>query len=259
MKAGSKAEEWGALGVVLLLAALCVLGAFLRAERAAAVFSSAPLGFVWIPTALFLFARLMRGRLWAGVPGAFVAGAGALFVLLGALYGSEAGHRLAGRLLGWHKFASGCTVLAQGEPTSRVADVKLERELGELPFALRLDGFQVTHHEPRVGAGAPAEGPAAEAPARVRNYEASIAVVRNGRRVRSDLVSVNHPLHYGGYHFSLYDYGDDGAYVVLLVKSDSGLTLVYAGFGLLLAGVFWACWAMPVWAFVRERRERDGG
>jgi hypothetical protein len=36
-------------------------------------------------------------------------------------------------------------------------------------------------------------------------------------------------------------------YTVLQVKSDNGLTAVYAGFILAVAGGFWWFWVTPVW------------
>jgi len=63
------------------------------------------------------------------------------------------------------------------------------------------------------------------------------------------LLKVNHPLHYGGYHF--YQSGcrvaPDGRWVsVLAVVSDTGLTAVFVGFALLLGGVFWHFWLRPI-------------
>lgn len=81
----------------------------------------------------------------------------------------------------------------------------------------------------------------------VKSYQSDLAVLDKGRIVQRQIVEVNHPLHYGGYH--LYQHSFDkmeGAYTVLSVASDSGLWAVYAGFILLVVGVFWQFWAEAV-------------
>jgi hypothetical protein len=81
----------------------------------------------------------------------------------------------------------------------------------------------------------------------VKSYQSDLAVLDKGRLVQRQMVEVNHPLHYAGYH--LYQHSFDkmeGAYTVLSVASDSGLWAVYAGFILLVVGVFWQFWAEAV-------------
>lgn len=99
-----------------------------------------------------------------------------------------------------------------------------------------------------------------EPTAQVRDYKSDIEVVERGEAVARKVIGVNRPLHYGGYH--LYEHSFDhppGQFAVLLVTSDSGLWLVYAGFGLLCLGVFWWCWAKPAYAYLTRRGGRDGG
>jgi len=81
-----------------------------------------------------------------------------------------------------------------------------------------------------------------------------LAVLSDDRPLHRQLVQVNRPMHWGGYH--LYHYGGDPAArsAVLLVRSDSGLVAVYAGLALLLAGVFWHFWGRPI----RRRLSRRG-
>jgi hypothetical protein len=91
-----------------------------------------------------------------------------------------------------------------------------------------------------------------------KSYISSVVVVTEGQPVARKDVKVNDPLHYGGYHFSQSNYGQDPAtgtpYTVLSVTSDSGLLAVFAGFILLMAGAAWHCWVRPAWVFVTGRR-----
>ncbi|MBM4024658.1 MAG: cytochrome c biogenesis protein ResB [Planctomycetes bacterium] len=78
----------------------------------------------------------------------------------------------------------------------------------------------------------------------VRDYISELEIVQNGQVVAAKDIEVNHPLYYGGYHFYQHEYGvaDLGEYTVLLVVSDAGLPLVFGGYALLMAGIFWHFW-----------------
>lgn len=83
----------------------------------------------------------------------------------------------------------------------------------------------------------------------VKDFVSRVDVVNNGTVVRSADIEVNHPLHFGGYHFYQYSFDDkQHRYTILQAVSDSGLNAVYAGYGLLCAGVLWHFW------FIRLRR-----
>lgn len=87
----------------------------------------------------------------------------------------------------------------------------------------------------------------------VKDYISEIAVVEQGAVVAEKAIEVNGPLHHGGYHFYQHSYdAENGLYTVLLVKSDSGLTSVYAGFFLVCAGVFWQLWLKPARAYLQR-------
>jgi len=89
----------------------------------------------------------------------------------------------------------------------------------------------------------------------VKDFKSDVAVLEEGQTTARKVIEVNHPLHYGGYHFYQHSYDDvGGQYTILLVKSDSGLRLVYGGFLLLGAGVFWWCWARPALSRLGKRR-----
>ncbi len=90
----------------------------------------------------------------------------------------------------------------------------------------------------------------------IRDYVSELEIVKNGQVVAAKNIEVNHPLHYGGYHFYQHSYGEDrlGVYTVLLVVSDSGLNLVYSGYAMLVLGVFWHFWGQRILAAVRRRQ-----
>jgi len=90
-------------------------------------------------------------------------------------------------------------------------------------------------------------------PRQVQDYKAEVAVIKNGSEVARKVIEVNHPLHYGGYHFyqNAYD-RQHWDYTVLSVTSDSGLVAVYAGFVLLCAGTVLRFYVRPTWRRLRR-------
>ena len=90
----------------------------------------------------------------------------------------------------------------------------------------------------------------------VKDYISRVEIIENGKPVAARAIEVNHPLHYRGYHVYQHSVGEDegGPYTVLLVVSDSGLNLVYAGYIMLIAGVFWHFWGRRALIAARNRR-----
>jgi len=77
----------------------------------------------------------------------------------------------------------------------------------------------------------------------VQDYISNLAVIKNGKTIAEKNVEVNHPLHFGGYYFYQHSYNPRATqYTVLMVVSDSGLSIVYGGYLMLIAGVFWHFW-----------------
>ena len=77
----------------------------------------------------------------------------------------------------------------------------------------------------------------------ISDYISELEVIKDGEVVAEKNIEVNHPLHYGGYHFYQNDYDhQDGRYTFLEVVSDTGLNLVYAGYVMLCVGIFWQLW-----------------
>jgi hypothetical protein len=95
----------------------------------------------------------------------------------------------------------------------------------------------------------------AQTPRMPRQFHARLTALRNGREVRSESISVNHPMHFGGYHFYQTDWDKEGEqYTVVTLASDAGLGAVAAGAAMLLAGVFGGLWVRPAWRYLSRRR-----
>lgn len=83
----------------------------------------------------------------------------------------------------------------------------------------------------------------------IRDYISDVQVIKDGNVVIEKSIEVNHPLHFGGYHFYQSSYDTQGhRYTVLSVISDAGLTLVYTGYLMLVIGVFWHFWIRHIFA-----------
>ena len=82
----------------------------------------------------------------------------------------------------------------------------------------------------------------------IKDFFSDLTVVRDEKIADQKVIQVNDPLHYGGYYFyqSSYD-ASQGRYTVLSVTSDSGYSIVFAGYFLLSLGVFWHFWLHPVY------------
>jgi hypothetical protein len=77
----------------------------------------------------------------------------------------------------------------------------------------------------------------------IKEYISELQVIQNNKVVTEKDIEVNHPLHYGGYHFYQHSYDNlEGRYTILKVTSDSGLSFVYAGYFMLCVGVCWLFW-----------------
>jgi len=87
-----------------------------------------------------------------------------------------------------------------------------------------------------------------------RNFLADVSVHSDGEQVVASTISVNHPLHYGGYHF--YFAGAEGDHVLLMATSDSGWLAVWVGFVCVTGGAAWRLWLVPVYRAARRRAGR---
>ncbi|MBS3820994.1 MAG: hypothetical protein GVY16_08740 [Planctomycetes bacterium] len=229
---------WLALVLIVALAALSIVGAFLGADRAGAMFNAPPITGVWCLLLLVLLAGTaalsLRRRAWL----AAVHLAAAL-ILLGGMWGSPGGHRVRWRLSGTRRPRKGYMILHRGRPGSRllakivVGDQAAYVPFDELPLTVELTDADIEYYSAAGGA--------------VRDYLATLRVTPSGRPPVERTIEVNDPLHAGGYQFTLIELDADRGEVVLLVTSDDGLAMVYAGFALLVLGAFGQYWLVPLW------------
>jgi hypothetical protein len=88
----------------------------------------------------------------------------------------------------------------------------------------------------------------------IREYISEVQVIENDKVAIEKNIEVNHPLHFGGYHFYQHSYdADAGQYTVLMVVSDTGLNLVYYGYLMLCIGVFWHLWIKNVFITLKVK------
>lgn len=325
---------WAVLIAIALLIGFSIYGAFIGAERAQVFFNSLPLVVYWFFLVALLLGGLLAFRRLLRVPSLLLMHAGCILVLLGAMWGSVAGHELQRRLFGIDKIRSGVMPVFEGETDNRVmlAD---SNDMPELPFSVELKDFRIDYYpvgtlyvqdaagrswsvraEPGskidlgddwgvvtvlkvfrnfrldiVGdepvafdapgdanpalqvqttrpdgtettryvfenfAGHAAQNQLAMSYYRsVRDYVSEIDIVKNGAVVASKDIEVNHPLHYGGYHFYQQSYGENqyGQYTVLRVASDSGLNVVWAGYAILVGALCWHFWGRRLWSVAKR-------
>ncbi|MHC4618644.1 MAG: cytochrome c biogenesis protein ResB [Planctomycetota bacterium] len=89
----------------------------------------------------------------------------------------------------------------------------------------------------------------------ISDYISEVEVIEDGKAAAEKRIEVNHPLHFGGYHFYQESYDREGhRYTILQVVSDNGLNLVYVGYVILCIGVFRHLWLREIRCERRELR-----
>jgi len=89
----------------------------------------------------------------------------------------------------------------------------------------------------------------------ISDYVSELQVIENDKVVAEKDIEVNHPLHYGGYHFYQSSYDDKAMqYTILQVVSDTGLYVVYAGYWMLCIGVIWLMWLRHIVSKFKVKR-----
>ena len=92
-----------------------------------------------------------------------------------------------------------------------------------------------------------------------KEYLSHLVVREDGKEVARKTIEVNHPLHYGGYHFYQSGYDKtDLAYTVIAVKSDAGWGIALAGMIVLMLGTTLHFWFEPIWKAVVKKRTEKG-
>jgi hypothetical protein len=332
-----RAIMWGALALIILLVFLSIYGAFIGPARAKHFFNSVPLAVYWVGFALLLAVAIAAFRRLLRVPALLLVHVGCVLILAGAIWGSEAGHKLQKRLFGIDKILMGQMQIYEGSSDNRV--ILENDQIRELPFYIGLKDFRIEYYKTEyllvqtrqgqswrfpVEAGrefslgddfgvitivrvfrnfkisidgdthvaiddpGPGSNPALEVRIEspdgevvtryvferfpghghpgdklflsyqrvISDYVSELQVIKDGKVAAEKDIEVNHPLHFGGYHFYQHFYDDEaGRYTVLMVASDTGLPLVYAGYWMLCIGVFWHLWIGQILARVKAKRE----
>ena len=326
---------WTALALIIFLIFMSIYGAFIGAGRAQVFFNRLPLAVYWIAFVLVLiigiaaFPRLVHSR------ELLLIHVGCVLVLLGGMWGSQAGHTLQKRLFKIDKIRSGLMVIEEDHNDNQVLLGADRTE--DLPFEIKLKDFRLEFYEPEYliirsrdgqswripfelgkeiplggeigsvkvlrkfenfritmdgnnrnitdspqtgynpaieirmtqpdgtitmkyafekfpGHGHPQENFTFGYQRIVREYISELQVIKDGKVVAEKNIEVNHPLHYGGYHFYQQDYDHENLrYTVLKVVSDTGVPLVYAGYWMLCFGVIWLMWLSNI---VKNKRTK---
>ncbi len=343
-----QAVLWAALVLIILLIILSIYGAFIGAEKARNFFNSLPLAIYWLALIVLLINGIVIFHSLARVPGLLFIHAGCILILFGAIWSSEAGHKLQKKLSGVDKISTGQMVIYEKSRENRVL-LKNENKVKELPFYIALKDFRIEYYKPaylqiqteqgnrlripvEIGknfdlsdnqgtikilrafenfkirlegdkyipfepgkAGfdpshlrwpEPGYNPALEVQITspegnkytkyvferipghkhpkeklflryqraIREYISEVQVIENDKVAIEKNLEVNHPLHFGGYHFYQHSYdADAGQYTVLMVVSDTGLNLVYYGYLMLCIGVFWHLWLKNVFTALKAK------
>jgi cytochrome c biogenesis protein ResB len=96
-----------------------------------------------------------------------------------------------------------------------------------------------------------------QGPRIIRDYFSDLVIVEDGKKVVSNTIEVNGPLHYGGYHFYQHSYDSEmGKYTILSVTSDAGLLVVYVGYWMLCLGVLWQLWFRHVIRYIKSGKRK---
>ena len=141
---------WVGLALLGVLFVLSIYGAFLGSTRAKAFFNSPPLMAFWMFLTAGLLISLTMSRFMSGEPrniGPLLMHLGALFVLAGAMWGSETAHNLRKNLFGGRKFQTGRMVIYERK-TEKHVFAESSGKLIELPFAVKLNDFRIEYYEP---------------------------------------------------------------------------------------------------------------
>ncbi|MHC4552642.1 MAG: cytochrome c biogenesis protein ResB [Planctomycetota bacterium] len=145
---------YGVLAAIVVLIVLSIVGAFIGAARAKIFFNSAPAAVYWVlfllllVAGMFIFPRLLKK------PALLLIHLGCILILLGGLWGSEAGHEfqwsvksLLGKILekdfGSRKIPSGMMQIYEGQTENRVFSPETAEIIGELDFSIRLEDFSM--------------------------------------------------------------------------------------------------------------------
>ncbi len=247
---------WFGLILIGLLTVLSVVGAFYGAEKASLFFNSLPLTVYWLTLIVFLIVGLVTFRRLIRVPGLLLIHLGCVFILIGSMWGSERGHRLQKKLFGIDKVPFGYMMIYEQTAKDSIVDED-DIVLARLPFSIYLDDFRIEYYKSRSYLQVENKD-VSQLRAPVKDYFSDVILLEGKKQITKKSIEVNHPIHYGGYHFYQHSYDPEkGQYTILTVYSDSGLNLVYAGYLMLCSGILWHFWFKHFIKFFKRSQNGD--
>jgi hypothetical protein len=146
MKGVKKILMLTALAFLVLLVILSVYSTFVGAEKAQQFFNRLPLTVYWIAFTVLMFVAIANFRRLLHEPWLFMIHAGIVVTLSGAMWSSEAGHKLAEKYLKSEKTQSGYMALFQNTPDDRLMSSDMRTQVGTLPFQINLLSFWIEYY-----------------------------------------------------------------------------------------------------------------
>jgi len=139
---------WAALILIILLIVFSIYGAFLGSANAQNFFNSLPLAVYWFILGFVLIVRFISLRKLISLPALLLIHLGCILVLVGAMYGSETGQKIAKKIFGIDKIRRGQMLIHQNQQSNQV---KLEKgdQIIKLPFSIKLKDFRIEYYEPK--------------------------------------------------------------------------------------------------------------
>lgn len=138
---------WVALALIVFLLFLSIYGAFIGAARAKSFISRLPVVAYWSAFLLLLILGLVVFRRLVRVPGLLLIHTGCVFILAGAMWSSENGHKLQKKLFGIDKITTGQMRIHEGHSDNHVI-LEDNKQIKELPFSIELKDFQIEYYKP---------------------------------------------------------------------------------------------------------------
>ena len=227
------------LAVLLMLIVLSVYLAFMGSERASALAGSLPVAIAGIVLLVFILLSFFKYSALFAKPGLLMVHAGCMAVLAGAIWGGYSSHALrmkdmadspGGGPVRYGKMYK-CMVQLQKQD---YFDALYDRDENGVQYVDALNSkiflrdLEIQYYET----------------GQIKDYISHVMIIADdGRHFGPFEIEVNKPLYWRGYHF--YQSGFDmekGSYSIIKVVSADGIWLVYAGYFLLISGVFWQFW-----------------
>ena len=103
-------------------------------------------------------------------------------------------------------------------------------------------------------------------PMKVKNYFIDMSIIKNSEEVKRKIMTINDPLHYGGFFFYINKFSDpafppplksERYSAQILVRSDAGVNMVFAGFAIITLGLILKLWGEPIIKSLKKLKSPD--